>query len=249
MKACPFPYETLSSYVDGEVSLDAESSLRRHLDICPSCRRKVEALLTLKAIVAGATEVRPVPHTLRERLSAIEPGAAAWTRLPAALAAIAACAILVVAASFWWTGRQGHTDSAISTLVADHIHFLQVKTPLEISAADPQSITNWFSDKVDFPVNPPRFRNATLLGARLCSLWGHKVALAFYEARGKRLSLFVMSKSSLPSGSGGRAECHRAMGGYEVCFQPTDDAILAVVAERNQMKLLLPDLQVLDSTG
>src|SRR5206468_5990604 len=91
MSACAMELERLSAYVDGELEPAEELDLRRHLDTCGACARAVETLLALKEAVATSGEVRPVPHTLRERLAVLaEPRPRAWrTRLVGAAALVA----------------------------------------------------------------------------------------------------------------------------------------------------------------
>jgi hypothetical protein len=91
----------------------------------------------------------------------------------------------------------------------------------------------------------PAFRSATLLGGRLCSLWGHKVALAFYQVHGKRVSLFVADENTVPAGTKLKSGCGAALGDYRVCFVPASPTLLAVVADEDQTAALLPELQAL----
>jgi anti-sigma factor RsiW len=68
MTTCAMPFDTLSAYVDGELEAHEELEARRHLDGCERCRDIVGTLITLNEACAAATEFRPVPHGLRERL-------------------------------------------------------------------------------------------------------------------------------------------------------------------------------------
>lgn len=68
MTSCGAAFGTLSAYVDGELNASAELELRRHLDGCARCRDSVATLISLNDAVAGAIDVKPIPHGLRERL-------------------------------------------------------------------------------------------------------------------------------------------------------------------------------------
>lgn len=248
MTPCAARFDALSAYVDGQLAPPEELDVRRHLDVCEPCRAQVDGLLALKEAVAGSAEVRPVPHTLRERLGTLDhPRARRRTGGLVALAALAAGALIAVGVTrLIDRGRQAEpADRVIEALVADHLHFLQVQDAVEFASSDPAQIAAWFADKVAFPVRVPELRSATLLGGRLCSLWGHKVALAFYEVHGRRVSLFVADPINVPPRPQASAGCTAALGAYRVCFIPAAPTLLAMVADEGQTAAMLPELQAL----
>ncbi len=241
MRTCEVAFETLSAYVDGELSREAELELRRHLDGCNGCPARVEGLLTIKQAVTASAEVRPVPHTLRERLGALTPRR---RRVPltGALVALAAMVLAAVGVTEWARRQPGAAhDPATQALVADHIHYLHEPDPLQVASSDPERIAAWFDGKVPFRVEIPRLEAATLLGARLCSLRGEKVALAFYETGGKRLSLFVGDPTAFPAPPEGG--CTKVLGDYRVCLVPSASTTLAMVGDAEQAARMMPELQ------
>ena len=245
MMACNTPFDLLNAYVDGELAPPEELELRRHLDVCEACRSQVETLVALKEAVATSAETRPLPHTLRERLGTLARGRTdqflgrrVW------LAGLAAGLLLAVGVTGWFMlHTRAHTDVVTEALVADHLHFLQDPDALEIASNDPQQIATWFRDKVAFPVRVPALHGADLLGARLCSLWGHKIALAFYESNGKRLSLFVADPTTFPRGTRPAGSCRTALGDYGVCVIPTSATVFALVGDKDQMAGILPEFE------
>jgi anti-sigma factor RsiW len=249
MTPCAARFEPLNAYVDGELEAAEELDLRRHLDVCEVCRAQVDGLLALKQAVAGSAEVRPVPHTLRERLGTLDQRRARrWMGGLVALAALAALALIAVGVTrLADRARHAEPDRVIEALVADHLHFLQVQDAVEFASGDPARIAVWFADKVPFPVHVPRLRSATLLGGRLCSLWGKKVALTFYEVEGGRVSLFVADPAAVPARPQPTVGCTAALGDYRVCFIPTRATLLAMVADKHQTAAMLPELQALAS--
>lgn len=241
--SCPKAIEELSAYVDGGLEPKAELSLRRHLDTCAFCQQKVKILSALKERVAHSAEVHPVPHTLREHLSS-RPRPSPWSflRRPQAVTAFALVMILVVAGVAGWLWQRGgerkRYEEIAQVLVADHIHFLQVPDALEISSSEPAEVVAWFRDRVSFPVQIPHLNNARLLGGRLCSLLGQRVALVFYERGGKRLSLFTLAAEAISGGArkgqGTGQEhprCFRTFENYSLCLVQSEKEVLAVVAE------------------
>jgi anti-sigma factor RsiW len=247
MTPCAARFEPLNAYVDGELEPAEELDLRRHLDVCESCRAQVDGLLALKEAVAGSAEVRPVPHTLRERLATLgQPRARGWMGGLVALAALAALALIAVGVTrLSDRTRQAEPDRVIEALVADHLHFLQVQDAVELASDDPAEMAAWFADKVPFPVRVPELRSATLLGGRLCSLWGNKVALAFYEVEGTRVSLFLADPATVPARPQPAVGCVAALGNYRVCFIPAAGTLLAMVADKQQTAAILPELEAL----
>jgi len=247
MTRCNTPFDPLNAYVDGQLAPAEELELRRHLDVCETCRSGVETLLALKNVVAGSAETRPVPHTLRQRLGTLAERSSGrsfvrgWG-LAVVAAALAAGLLLALGVTRWrMLGRSAEADVVAEALVTDHVHFLAMPDALEIASRDPQQIAEWFRDKVAFPVRVPELHGADLLGARLCSLWGHKVALAFYETQGKRLSVFITDPTTFPSRS--EAGCRTALGDYRVCMIPTSSTVLAAVGETAPMAAVQPELE------
>ncbi len=93
----------------------------------------------------------------------------------------------------------------------------------------------------------PRLKGATLLGGRRCSLWGQKVALTFYEAHGKRLSLFIVDRARFPSPVAQGSRCTAAIGDYRVCLLPAGETVLAMVGDGEQTAAMLGALE--DAVG
>jgi anti-sigma factor RsiW len=247
MTPCAARFEPLNAYVDGELEPAEELDLRRHLDVCEVCRTQVDGLLALKEAVAGSIEVRPVPHTLRERLGTLgQPHPRRWTGGLVALAALAAAVFVAIGVTrLIGRARQAEPDRVVEALVADHLHFLQVEDAVELASDDPAEIAGWFADKVPFPVHVPPLRGGTLLGGRLCSLWGKKVALTFYEVEGGRVSLFVVDPATVPARPQPAVGCTATLGDYRVCFVPTSATLLAMVADKHQTAAILPELEAL----
>src|SRR5260370_27307500 len=127
MTRCEVQFERLSAFVDGELDPREELELRRHIERCDRCRSIVETLLATKAAVASTAEVRPVPHSLRERVSELvterprRPGI--WLLIIPSLAA--AMIVLVIAIYRPMFGNKSNgADRLTRAMVEDHIHYL-----------------------------------------------------------------------------------------------------------------------------
>ena len=141
----------------------------------------------------------------------------------------------------------GETDHVVEALVADHLHFLQEPSAVEIGSDDPDRLAAALGEQVGFPVAIPRLKGAALLGGRRCSLWGQKVALTFYEAHGKRLSLFIADRARFPSPVAQGSRCTASIGDYRVCFLPAGETVLAMVGDGEQTAAMFGTLE--DAVG
>ena len=246
MIRCKVSFETLSTYVDGEFDPPRELELRRHIDGCDRCCEAVDALRGLKELVTLAAEIRPVPHSLREGTRAIalrrQPRPAYWVLWPTTVAFMVG--LLILAGTLGWltVSRPTSTDLLVKALITDHSRYLSSPNAIEVASSDPRRITAIFESQAGFPIELPHLSSANLLGARFCRLLGHKGVLSFYESRGKRLSIFVLDGTVVPNGEFNANEC-RSAGAYEVCLIPEAPQLLAMVGDKDQAQLFLPELE------
>lgn len=248
MTLCAKTLEELSAYLDGELGSEGTLAFQRHLNVCTFCQEKMKVLTALEEAVAQSAEASSVPQTLREYVSSL-PRHSRWSFLgksPIVKTLLAFTSLLVVAgsASWWWqqNGAKSRHEEIAQALVADHIHYLQVPDALEIASADPTIISDWFRERVPFPIQIPRLHDGRLLGGRLCSLLGHPAALVLYERGGKRFSLFTLAADAVPLGKKEKRQaanqdnprCLRTFGRYALCFMSSEDAVLAIVGEESE---------------
>ncbi len=246
MTRCEVSFETLSAYVDGELDASWELELRRHLDRCDRCCEAVDALLGLKKLVTSAAEIRPVPRTLRESTRAIavrrRPRRAYWFLWPTT-AAVMVGLLILAGTRDWLTGsRPTSTDLLVTALITDHSRYLGRPDAIQVASSDPRRIAAVFESETGFPIELPQLSSANLLGARFCRLLGHKGVLSFYESRGTRFSLFVLDRTVLPNDESNTSEC-RSAGAFEVCLIPDAPQLLAMVGDKDQAQLFLPELE------
>lgn len=244
MTQCEFPFEMLSAYVDGQLQNDEELKVRRHLDGCARCGQMVGNLFEMNQAIAATSEVRPVPHALRQRLQQV---AASNAKRPKTwlLAATAAIAVLLIAFGAWQSGfwqRRSAVDRLAQALIEDHVRYLGIADAIQVASDDPQRIAASFNERVGFPVKLPRLSGASLLGARFCWLKGHKAVLSFYESGQQRVSLFVLDRNAVPSRELPEARC-KILYGYRVCLVPVASEILALVAHPQQARIVMPELE------
>lgn len=247
MTRCGVELERLSAFADGELDPLEELDLRRHMERCDRCRSIADTLLATKAAVASTAELRPVPHSLRERLSEVFIERPARRRVWALLIPSLVAATIVLAAVIYrpMFGRKANgADRMTLAMVEDHIHYLTFPNAIQVATDDPQQIAQAFADQFGFRLELPVLPDTNLLGARLCWLHGRKAVLTFYQTPSGRFSLFVLDKEAFAATAGPRTKC-TSTGGYEVCLVWRAPEVLAIVADRQQAALVMPALKKL----
>ena len=233
--SCPLSFEDLSAFVDGECEAARELDLRRHLDQCGRCRDRVAALQRLKLAVGRTTTEEPVPVALARavRSGGVNVQRHRWRRW----AGIGSAALAMAAVAFvvWWRAASG-SDPFTTALIADHIHYAHNAERLQVAAADPAVLRQWFAERLPFAPELPALHGMQLLGGRLCTLRGNRLALAFVDKGGEVLSIFVGDAEALTpdateawATAGGPRRCREAMNGYRVCYDRQGRLVTAVV--------------------
>ena len=247
MTRCEVEFERLSAFADGELDSREELDLRRHLEQCDRCRAIIETLLGIKAAVAFTAEVRPVPHSLRERVSEVLTQRPAQRRVRALLipSLVAATIVLFTVIYRPMFGRKADgADRLTLAMVEDHIHYLTVPGAIQVATDDPQQIAQAFSDQFGFPLELPVLRGADLVVGRLCWRHGQKAVLTFYRTPSARVSLFVLDRQAFAETGRQRTRC-TSTGGYEVCLVWRAPEVLAMVADKQQAALIMPEFKQL----
>lgn len=57
--SCPYARDDLSAYIDGEADPATREQIRKHLQVCPDCRREVAWLSTVAQMVRGLPRTEP----------------------------------------------------------------------------------------------------------------------------------------------------------------------------------------------
>ncbi len=184
----------LEPLVDGELSRDKERELREFLETDAEYRHECEQLAALSRSVRARLPQLEAPPYLRrtvEEMARQESGPKAlprayrvrWTQ---ALAAGLAIAVLGLVLLDW--NPAGRLP--LSLFVLDHMEYAQRQEVAELKTGDLEELDEWFKPRLPFTPQLPALP-ASLEGGRLCHIGEERVALAFYNWNGNRISLFV----------------------------------------------------------
>ncbi len=215
----------IDAYIDQEFDEREHAEMEVHLSMCADCRERVEFEVKLKRELKACLEDK-APDSLRDRIFRdIELQAAASegvatpvadvvmlpvagredrppVRRSAALRSayifgpLAAVVLLAFALpSFTVAPAKSGQLPVVEQTVDWHVG----NYPIEVTGPDAARVTQWFRDKVDFPVRLPHFANreVNLLGGRIAHVQDRRAAYLLYEVDGARLSVLVFNGEGL----------------------------------------------------
>ena len=240
MRKCDDIRGRLTLYLDGELQGDERTTVEAHLSECEACAaifaRELNFLDAIRKngplheaspeLRDKVREILRVPAVSETRSSAARPRRIGW-----AVAIAAGLLVLLLPVLVWRIVRQDETGaSSFETMAADtHLRHVRRQLPLEIETENPQQISSWFRDKVDFSVQLPNYQESsgqeklyTLEGARLVYYGKEYAAYVAYKMKDRPITLVITSDSvAKPSGgevipSRGLQFHYNAIGGLKV---------------------------------
>ena len=178
-----------------------------HLKHCPECRAFFFDEEALRSVLKTRLAKQAVPAHVRERILARIGEARTYdgrrrafslrgTRVRAAVAtALGVILLFLVGIVGYQSLNNDPQERVLAELIDDHLRFKLGASALESSQV--KQVEAWFSGKVDYPVQAPRFEQTELVGGRLCYLFGKKGAMLFYRKDGAMLALYVLDGTDL----------------------------------------------------
>lgn len=225
MRGCSDYVEILDVFLDGELAEQESAELAAHLDACGSCRAALERREHTRAQLKELSCAHSCSDAFMDRLGASlasapapvceQPRASrsdAFMRWMAAAAVTVGLAGVGFGVGFWvpaWTGAGGadvvasgafdDPDGPPPVVVDESIRWHNRHVPVEITGPDPEVVSAWFRDKVEFPVHPPSFdRRAHLIGGRLGNVERSEAAFLLYDMSGTKVSVMVFDPARTP---------------------------------------------------
>lgn len=218
MRTCADIRERLTLYLDNELQDDERAAIETHVQSCASCTAFVEKELAFLNAIRGSGPLHTAPAELKTKVGAVVGGSkrpaprSSWLKWIVPIAAV--LLVLVTPVVVWRVMRQsnrpgnGGPSPFALRAVESHLRHMRGQLPLEVESSNPQEISTWFANKVNFNVKLPSYQESsgqekvyTLEGARLVSYQNDYAAYVAYRMKERPISLVITSDSvARPSG-------------------------------------------------
>lgn len=195
------------AYVDGEFDERYEVEIEAHLAHCPDCLARVDDLRVIRRLVRDSAPDIQAPTRLRAAVSKALDRSVPNRRISNALwlaAAAAATGLLLLFLPNPERETEGSPAGAVDfgamPLIQTSVDWHRRNLPVEVTGPDTAVISQWFTDKVDFPVRLPDFSSgheASLLGGRLSHVNNRNAAHVVYDVDGAKVSVMLFQSSNV----------------------------------------------------
>lgn len=214
----------IDAFVDGEFDDRERAEMEVHLESCETCREQVRFQARLKEEFKACLS-EPAPDALREQIfsgiaqiasddlaaeaessEAISLEAAREERIAskrrmwrgAWIAAPLVAAVLLVFAAPSLTVAPARSDQL--PVIEETVDWHRGNFPIEVTGPDASFVSQWFRNKVDFPVRTPTFghnHDVSLLGGRIAHVQNRRAAYLLYEVDGTKVSVLIFDGDGL----------------------------------------------------
>lgn len=218
MRTCEDIRERLTLYLDNELQEDERAAIEAHVQSCASCKAFVDKELAFLNAIRGTGPLHTASPDLKTRVGAVVSGSKRPVRRSSRLKWIVPIAavllVLILPVVIWRVARQsnrpaiGGPSAFALRAVESHLRHMRGQLPLEMESSNPQAVSYWFANKVDFNVKLPGYQESsgqdklyTLEGARLVGYQNDYAAYVAYRMKERPISLVITSDSvARPSG-------------------------------------------------
>ncbi len=218
MKNCADIRERLSLYLDNELQGDERVAFEAHAQACQSCASFIEKERAFLNAIRGSGPLQVASPELRAKVAGLMSEPAATVRPSARrkwILPIAAAVLVLLVPLVVWRGLRQSNGTANSgpsgfalRAAENHLRHVRGQLPLEMESTNPEDISAWFANKVDFHVKLPSYQESsgqeklyTLEGARLVGYENDYAAYVAYRMKERPISLVITSELvAKPSG-------------------------------------------------
>jgi anti-sigma factor RsiW len=248
----------LTLYLDNELQGEERATVEAHLSECETCaaifareRNFLDAVRKSGPLHVASPELRDkVRHILNEGrrvpVAVEKPQRFRWV-----VAIAAALLVLLLPVLVWRVIRQNdpavsHPSSFALMAATNHLRHVRGQLPLETESDDPQKISSWFANKVNFSVQLPNYQESsgqeklyTLEGARLVGFQNDYAAYVAYRMKDRPITL-VITSGSVAKPSGGEVIASK---GLRFHYNAIDGLKVITWADRGLTYALVSDLE------
>lgn len=181
--------ELMDSYISGELTVESNHDLLRHLERCESCRTELGARERMRALLVESFGPAPDAHGLDARIArAIDQHDRKWWRL-AQYGSLAAALVLAVGAALWLS--RPVDAAAFDDSVDDHIACALTYPP--VFSYDAQRAEQHLepSYRAILTAVSHTAGDYQLIDAHMCPYQGRNYAHLVYRRNGRPLSVFA----------------------------------------------------------
>jgi anti-sigma factor RsiW len=192
----------LDAYIDGELCSADAAAVAEHILNCAVCAERSVALESLGRLVRSIP-YRAAPDRLRTAITA----APRRARITTPAFAWAAAAMMMIAlggrAFYLSTQSTRHSAALAEDVVNAHVSALMRDRLFDVRSSNEHTVKPWFQGKLDFspPVPDLSSKNFPLIGGRLDTIDGRRVAALVYQRREHIINVFVWPTSNREAAS------------------------------------------------
>jgi anti-sigma factor RsiW len=201
-RECQQTRELLDSFLSGELTVETNHTVLRHLELCDACRTEADRRRETRQLLSAALKNdidATAGDALRARIvNSIDADRAPMWRRAAILWPLAAAIVLTVSAALWWTRP---VDAAAFEDSADNHVACALTLPEDAeydAARIKKLLTGRFAGLADALSRD--YAGYELVDAHICPYKGRDYAHAIYRRNGQLVSLFAEPsvRGSLP---------------------------------------------------
>ena len=254
MNSCDDIRGRLTLYLDNELHGDERATVEAHLTECEACAAIFARELNFLNSIRESGPLHVASPELRNRVEQILKVSPARprrrTRFNWLVAAAAGLLVLLLPLVIWRVVRQREAASQVSSfaqMAADtHLRHIRGQLPLEMETGDPQRVSGWFANKVNFSVQLPNYQESsgqeklyTLEGARLVGYQNDYAAYVAYRMKERPISLVITSDSAAKPAGGEEI----ASKGLKFHYNAIDGLKVITWSDRGLTYALVSDLE------
>ena len=193
---CPTCEAMVDAYLDGELSAADSAAFEQALDVCPDCRKRLEAGRTMSGLLRELP-TEPAPDLLRARVERELRGIAGRPRERVRWSAMAA-SLLVALGIGWLGGNLTGSGQGGDELVSTYLRVASSDHAVDVASTDRHTVKPWFAGRIDYspPVYDLTSQGFPLEGGRVDVVGGRKVSVLVYHHNQHRIALSLWPSSA-----------------------------------------------------